>query len=221
MASTTKADIKAAALNLFIRQGYEPTTIRDITSSLDITPAALYYHFESKDALLLAVAEPLFVATKELMELIEPLELDVHTAQLVLSKYFDIQKDPWLTRVMVDDPAIRNHHGIASLWKEEAPKLLIFLTGDRGEVGRIRATTALGCIRRSLELPGIDRDECRDSILGVALSILKLSTGPSQEAMDERNRILNDRLARTRVVAEELNTIIAEAEAQWQIYSSF
>lgn len=219
MAQTTKADIKTAALNLFIKQGYEPTTIRDITSSLDITPAALYYHFESKDALLMAVAEPLFAASRALLDLVEPLTLNLRTARVALSAYYDTLKDPWLTRVMVDDPAIRNHSGIAKLWQSDAVKFMAFLAGDGGTLGRVRATAAMGTIRRSLELPNIDPAKDRDTIIGVALANLKLG-GPSRSAMDDRNRDLEGRLARVRAVRDELNSLVAEAEEHLQIYSA-
>jgi AcrR family transcriptional regulator len=42
-----------AAIDLFASQGFERTTIRDITSACGLTSAAaFYYHFESKDWLL-------------------------------------------------------------------------------------------------------------------------------------------------------------------------
>ena len=43
------------AAELFARQGYPATTMRDLAAALGVTPAALYYHFRSKDDLLLGV----------------------------------------------------------------------------------------------------------------------------------------------------------------------
>jgi TetR/AcrR family transcriptional regulator, cholesterol catabolism regulator len=42
----------ASASDLFERQGAETTTVRQITESCGLTPAALYNHFESKEELL-------------------------------------------------------------------------------------------------------------------------------------------------------------------------
>jgi len=44
-----------AAAKLFAGQGYRATTIRDIAGAAGMLPGSVYYHFESKDALLLAV----------------------------------------------------------------------------------------------------------------------------------------------------------------------
>ncbi len=37
------------ALELFTEQGYEQTSLREIADRLDVTKAALYYHFKSKE----------------------------------------------------------------------------------------------------------------------------------------------------------------------------
>jgi AcrR family transcriptional regulator len=58
-AAATKADtrdrILDIALDLFTEQGYDGTSLREIADQLGVTKAALYYHFESKDDILLAL----------------------------------------------------------------------------------------------------------------------------------------------------------------------
>lgn len=58
-AAATKADtrdrILDVALDLFADQGYDGTSLREIAERLDVTKAAIYYHFESKDDILLAL----------------------------------------------------------------------------------------------------------------------------------------------------------------------
>lgn len=51
-----RADVilNAAAL-LFANQGFHKTTIRDITGAVDMLPGGVYYHFDSKVEILLAV----------------------------------------------------------------------------------------------------------------------------------------------------------------------
>ncbi|KGK86013.1 TetR/AcrR family transcriptional regulator [Clostridium sp. HMP27] len=48
-------EFKEAAITLFSKKGYSGTSVRDITRSLGITPAALYAHFGSKEELFLKV----------------------------------------------------------------------------------------------------------------------------------------------------------------------
>ena len=43
------------ALDLFTEQGYDGTSLREIAEQLGVTKAALYYHFESKEDILMAL----------------------------------------------------------------------------------------------------------------------------------------------------------------------
>ena len=58
-AEQTRTRILAGALALFARKGYEQTTFTDIASRLKLTKGAIYWHFESKQALLLALIDDL------------------------------------------------------------------------------------------------------------------------------------------------------------------
>jgi AcrR family transcriptional regulator len=49
----TRERILDVAQDLFTRQGFDKTSLRDIAERLDITKAALYYYFERKDDILL------------------------------------------------------------------------------------------------------------------------------------------------------------------------
>ena len=48
----TRERILAVAQELFTRQGYDKTSLRDIAERLDITKAALYYYFPRKEDIL-------------------------------------------------------------------------------------------------------------------------------------------------------------------------
>jgi AcrR family transcriptional regulator len=47
-----------AALDLFIEHGFAGTSLQDIADRLGVSKAAVYYHFHSKDDLLLALVGP-------------------------------------------------------------------------------------------------------------------------------------------------------------------
>jgi AcrR family transcriptional regulator len=51
----TRERILDVALDLFIAQGYDGTSLREIAQRLGFTKAALYYHFTSKDDILMAL----------------------------------------------------------------------------------------------------------------------------------------------------------------------
>jgi AcrR family transcriptional regulator len=53
--SDTRQRILDVALDLFTEQGYDGTSLRQIAEQLGVTKAALYYHFESKEDILMAL----------------------------------------------------------------------------------------------------------------------------------------------------------------------
>lgn len=172
----TKAAILKIALKLFTQHGYEGTSIRQITTGLGITPAALYYHFESKDAVLLGIAEPMLRDSEDLLRLVEPLTLDRRTARIALEGYYDIlatQVD--LFRFISHDPPIRTHPIVGKRFRQQARAFYRFLDGPDNTIeSQIRTTAAVGTIRRSLELRTVDPVKHRDTIIDVAVTILDL-----------------------------------------------
>ena len=56
-AERTRTRILASALSLFAKKGYEHTTFTDVASRLKMTKGAVYWHFETKEKLLLALVD--------------------------------------------------------------------------------------------------------------------------------------------------------------------
>ena len=46
-----------AAIDLFITQGYDATSISDLAGALGVTKSAVYHHFPSKESLLAAALD--------------------------------------------------------------------------------------------------------------------------------------------------------------------
>jgi AcrR family transcriptional regulator len=67
----TRAKILEVALELFTEQGYDKTSLRDISGRLGITKAALYYYFERKEDILLELHLHLHAAGSELLDELE------------------------------------------------------------------------------------------------------------------------------------------------------
>ncbi len=66
--SDTRAEIQDIALALFTERGYDATSMREISEQLGITKAALYYHFDSKEAIILSLFEGHLSALDELLD---------------------------------------------------------------------------------------------------------------------------------------------------------
>lgn len=68
---TTRSDthqrIQDVALELFADKGYDKTSLREIAERLDVTKAALYYHFKTKEDILVSLVEDHFGRVDELI----------------------------------------------------------------------------------------------------------------------------------------------------------
>jgi AcrR family transcriptional regulator len=72
--SSTRERILDIALELFTEQGYDKTSLRDIAERLGMTKAALYYHFERKEDILLELHLRLHALGREALERLDNLE---------------------------------------------------------------------------------------------------------------------------------------------------
>lgn len=50
-------DVLAAAVELFASRGFDATSIRDIATAAQVQPASVYYHYPSKESLLVAIVD--------------------------------------------------------------------------------------------------------------------------------------------------------------------
>ncbi|MCW2525876.1 MAG: TetR family transcriptional regulator [Pseudonocardiales bacterium] len=87
-ARNTREHILRVALEQFAEQGYDGTSLQQIADRLGVTKAALYYHFKSKDDLLLAVLDPYFAGIDDLLKLKDAKPADGKPEQ-ALEQYLD------------------------------------------------------------------------------------------------------------------------------------
>ena len=72
-AMKTRTRILASALSLFAKKGYEHTTFNDIAARLKMTKGAVYWHFETKQTLLLALVDEMLAKfRRQITELLPP-----------------------------------------------------------------------------------------------------------------------------------------------------
>jgi AcrR family transcriptional regulator len=97
MARTRVFDVDEAvqsASDLFWRNGYERTSLADLTKAMGITPPSFYYEFGSKDGLFKRVLDNYFATRVSWAE--EALqELTAHgVAEVMLHRLADLYSDP-------------------------------------------------------------------------------------------------------------------------------
>jgi AcrR family transcriptional regulator len=72
---TRHDEILIAAKELFLREGYEATTIRRIADVVGVSAPALYLYFKDKESIMLALCDQTFASLIEVMEGMEKQEL--------------------------------------------------------------------------------------------------------------------------------------------------
>jgi len=71
-AEKTRTRILASALSLFVKKGYEHTTFTDIAARLKMTKGAVYWHFDSKEALLVALVQEMLAKFQRQLDELMP-----------------------------------------------------------------------------------------------------------------------------------------------------
>ena len=100
------------ALELFAEQGYEKTSLREIAERLDVTKAALYYHFASKEALLAGIVDSLVEPADELVawSRTQPRTTEFRREYLRrLAELLQGRWSRWISFVQQNQPVLRDH----------------------------------------------------------------------------------------------------------------
>ena len=99
------------ALELFAEQGYEKTSLREIAERLDVTKAALYYHFASKEALLNGIVDSLVEPADELVAWSQTQPRTTEFRQEYVRRLAQLlqgQLSRWISFVQQNQPALRD-----------------------------------------------------------------------------------------------------------------
>ncbi|KRV48912.1 TetR family transcriptional regulator [Wenjunlia vitaminophila] len=141
----TRSRIEEVALDLFCEQGYEKTSLREIADRLEVTKAALYYHFKSKEDILISVVETVGQPLTELVEwgMSQPRTLE--TKREILRRYGDaVAVGAPLFRVLQENHAALRDLSIKESFRERMVQLTNLLCEDGGPLSdRVRCSMAL------------------------------------------------------------------------------
>src|ERR1700729_2676664 len=86
----TRARIQQVALELFAEHGYDKTSLREIAERLDVTKAALYYHFKSKEDIVRSLVEDYFAQIDALIAWARTQPAGAATRSEILRRYVGI-----------------------------------------------------------------------------------------------------------------------------------
>lgn len=191
MDGDTRETIRAVALELFSTKGFEQTSLREIAERVGLTKASLYYHYSSKQALLLAVVEPMITGWRAIADDAMSLDHTPRNVRSVVANCLDVLlRNRAIVGVFQRDPA-----GVAvvakSLWEDSLAlgrQLVGWLAGPTPTVvDQLRAVAAMEVLGSVLAATtyGIDGsdDVLRDVLLQATLDVLHLSAEPGESEM--------------------------------------
>ncbi|MBW8800025.1 MAG: TetR/AcrR family transcriptional regulator [Streptomyces sp.] len=141
----TRQRIQDVALELFAEQGYEKTSLREIAEHLDVTKAALYYHFKTKEEILVSVFEDLTRPIEDLIEWGREQPHTLETKQEIIRRYHRALDDAEpLFRFMQENQATVRELRIGDTFKDRMRGLRdIIIDPDAALTDQVRCISAL------------------------------------------------------------------------------
>jgi AcrR family transcriptional regulator len=180
----TRARILDAALDVFSEHGFEGSSLQQIADRLDLTKAALYYYFRSKDELLEALVEPAITGVDEILDACSG-ERDTPARRKEFMKhYLDyFLRQRRLIAYISRDLATLAHPAISSGNEERRRRVEALLAGsDLDFSDQVRVTMAFGGMQAAIaQYPDADESELREALLDAASILLRPRRAPAKK----------------------------------------
>ncbi|MYT33504.1 MULTISPECIES: TetR/AcrR family transcriptional regulator [unclassified Streptomyces] len=181
----TRQRIQDVALELFSEHGYEKTSLREIAERLDVTKAALYYHFKTKEDIVISLFEDLGRPIDELIAWAQEQPRTLETKQEIIRRYHEsLRSAEPLFRFMQENQATVRELTIGLRFKERMLTLYGLLKENDAElVDQVRCLTALFSMHAGMfamqDMEG-DPEEKREAILRVATELVTAANPPGR-----------------------------------------
>lgn len=129
--SDTRERIQDIALDLFAEQGYEKTSLREIADRLGVTKAALYYHFKTKEDILVSLFDDLSEPLDQLIEWAAAQPRTVETRREVIQRYEEVMiQAKRLFRFLYENQASIRDLNLAEAGRERLFRLMDTLVDE-------------------------------------------------------------------------------------------
>lgn len=173
----TRQRIQDVALELFAEQGYEKTSLREIAECLDVTKAALYYHFKTKEEILVGIFEDLSRPIEDLIEWGRQQPHSLETKQEIIRRYSEaLAGAAPLFRFMQENQATIRELSIGEMFKTRMLGLRDILMDPEADlVDQVRCVSALFTMHAGMHvLQDVESDpeEKRKAVLEVAIDLI-------------------------------------------------
>lgn len=173
----TRQRIQDVALELFAEQGYEKTSLREIAERLEVTKAALYYHFKTKEDIIISLFDDLTRPIDELIEWAQGQPRTLEMKREVLRRYSQaIAAGAPLFRFIQENQATMRELSIGETVKRRLFTLVDLLRTEGAPLkDQVRCASALFTLHAGMvflqHVEG-DTEETRQAALEVATDLI-------------------------------------------------
>jgi AcrR family transcriptional regulator len=175
----TRARIQQVALELFTRNGYEATSLREIAEQVGVTKAALYYHFKTKDDIISSLVDDRIALMEILIGWAREQPRTVETKRELLRRYSDMlyeQGQSNLMRFFERNQSSMQQHKAGLAMRERMLDLLDLLADrDSPLTEQVRSSVAIFALHTTwfvIRDPEVTDEQRRAAALEVALSLV-------------------------------------------------
>jgi AcrR family transcriptional regulator len=172
----TRARILDAALEVFSEHGFEGSSLQQIADRLDLTKAALYYYFRSKDELLEALVEPAITGVDEILAACSDERDTPARRKQFMKQYLDyFLRQRRLIAYISRDLATLAHPAISAGNEERRARVEAILAGsDLDFRDQVRVAMAFGGMQAAIaQYPDADEAELRAALLDAGAALLR------------------------------------------------
>lgn len=179
----TRQRIQDVALELFAEQGYEKTSLREISEKLDVTKAALYYHFKTKEDILVGIFEDLNRPVEDLIAWGREQPHTLETKKEILARYSEaLTTAAPLFRFMQENQATVRDLSIGVTIKDRVLGLVDLIKDPEAPmIDQVRCFSALFTMHAGMfALKDVDGDpeDKRKAVLEVAVDLVTKAHDP-------------------------------------------
>lgn len=173
----TRQRIQDVALELFAEQGYEKTSLREIAERLDVTKAALYYHFKTKEEILVSIFEDLSQPIVELIEWGRQQPQSLETKHEIIRRYSDTLAGATpLFRFMQENQGTVKELRIGEIFRNRMMGMRdILIDPDAELIDQVRCVSAMFTLHAGMfalnDIEG-DPEDKRKAVLEVATDLV-------------------------------------------------
>lgn len=181
----TRLRIQEVALALFAERGYDKTSLREIAEELNVTKAALYYHFKTKEDLLVAIYDEETRPFDELVAWAQEQPPTLDSKLEILHRYSAaLYAAGPLFRFMQENQGSLRGFRLVERFRERVGTLgALLVSADASVTDRVRGLSALFTINAGVfvipqHLEG-DPEEKRLAVLAVAQELVTSAHRPA------------------------------------------